>query len=127
MDFSFGRKPAVYFRDMFKIRFPHLLENFGVLLGVGEVVHFIRVFLQVIEFLGRLGFPKVALVIVELAFVEEAFPYLRSSGDEHVSDMLSVEFVGHIVANVDIAFADHAAHHVVTLVHSSSRKPYPYS
>ena len=121
MDLPFGKKAGVAdLRDMLKVSFPHIREDFGVFLGVGEVVDFIRVFLQVIEFLGRLGLPEVALSFVEFAFVEEAFPNLRRGGYEHISDMLTIEFVGHVVANVDIAFADHAAHHVVTLVHSSS-------
>ena len=55
------------------VSFPHIREDFGVFLGVGEVVDFIRVFLQVIEFFGRLGLPEVALSFVEFAFVEEAF------------------------------------------------------
>jgi hypothetical protein len=35
--------------------------------------------------------------------------------------MLAIEFVGHIVSDVDIAFSNHGADHVVPFIHSSAK------
>ena len=35
--------------------------------------------------------------------------------------MLAVEFVGHVIPDVDIAFPDHGPDHIVTFIHASSK------
>ena len=48
----------------------------------------------------------------------QVVPYLRGRGLEHVRDILPVNFVRHVVANVDVALITHHAHHVIALIHA---------
>ena len=60
------------------------------------------------------------LSLVQFTLVVEAFPYLGCGGNEHVSNMLPIELVRHIVTYVDVAFTYDGTNHVVTFVHSSA-------
>src|SRR5437660_2859562 len=62
----------------------------------GEVVDFVGIGLQVVEFLGRLGVTEDVLGGRQFAFVMELFPHSRRRCLEHVIDVLSVNFVRHI-------------------------------
>ena len=62
-----------------------------------------------------------ALGLVQLSFIKESFPNLGGGGNEHVAHMLAVEFVGHVIPDIDIAFPDHGPDHIVSFVHASSK------
>ena len=82
-----------------------------------EVMHFVAIGLEVVKFLGRLGIPERVLRRVELARIVEGLPDPCGGRLEHVSDVLAVNLVRHIVANVDEASVACASDQVDPLVH----------
>ena len=86
----------------------------------GEVVDFVGIGLQIVEFLASLCVPKDVLGRRQFAFVVELFPHPRRRCLEHVIDVLSVNFVRHVIAEVNVATVGDAAHEVVALVHASA-------
>ena len=90
-------------------------------LGPGlKVVYLIGIGLQIIQFLGRFGFPKTSLDGVEFAGVIQVMPGARGGRGEHVVDVLAVYFMRHVIADVDVAFVAYHADHVVLFIHATA-------
>ena len=89
-------------------------------LGPGEVVYLIRIGLQIIQFLGRFGFPKTPLGGVEFAGVIQVMPGACGGRGEHVANVLAVNFMRHVIADVDVALVAHHTHHVVPFIHTTA-------
>ena len=92
-----------------------------MLLGIGKVGHLIRIGFQIVQFLGRLGFPKTPLSRVEFTGVIKVMPRASGGRGKHVADVLAVNFMRHVIADVDVAFVAHHAHHVVPLIHATAK------
>ena len=48
-------------------------------------------------------------------------PLLGGGCLEHVGDILPVNFVRHVVADIDVALITHHTHHVIALVHAAAK------
>ncbi len=119
MNFSLGQESDVaHVLHPLDMRPAQTPQGVAVLLRFREVVHLVAVVLQVVKFLPRLGLPKLGLRFVELAGVVHVMPDARGRGLEHVRDELAINFVRHVVADVNVAPVEYRAHHVVTLVHA---------
>ena len=72
--FAFGQEAEIAdAEDPVLVGFAHAGEDVSVFGRVDEVVDFVGIILQVVEFFGRLGFPEVRLGRIELALVVEFF------------------------------------------------------
>ena len=76
--------------------------------------------LEVVQLLGRLRLPEGVLGRRQLPLVVEPLPDLRGRRLEHVVDVLAVDEVRHVVADVDVAAVGRGADEVVALVHPAA-------
>ena len=103
------------------LRGAHLGECFSVLGLGGEVVNFIGVALQVVEFFRVFRhLPEDRLLGRELASVVELSPHARAGCFKLVGDMLALREVRHVIAEIDEAAIGDAAHTVVAFVHAAT-------
>ena len=122
MNFTFGKESDIDdFLQMTQVSLAHLFQNLCMILGLGQVVDLIRILFEIIELFGWLGFPKMALGLFELPFIKESLPNLGGGGNEHVAHMLAVEFVGHVIPDIDIALSNYRPDHIVSFVHASTK------
>ena len=99
----------------------HLGEGFGVFRLGREVVDFIGIALQVVEFFGGLGFlPEDGLLRRELAFIEKLLPNSRAGCFKLVADVLRLREMRHVVPQVRIVAVGDAAHAVIALIHATT-------
>lgn len=98
----------------------HSLEDRLVVGAVGEIVDLIGVGLEVVEFLLGLVLPEELLGADELALGVKAKPGLDRGLLEHVGDMLALDEVGVVVADVAVTFIAGGADEVVAFVHAVS-------
>ncbi len=83
----------------------------------GQVVDVVRIGLHVIQLLGRLRLPEPPLGLVQLPGPIRFLPGPHRRGLPQVGDVLGVDLVGHIVADVAVLLVAHRAHQVEPLVH----------
>ena len=76
---------------------PEIRAVFGRL---GQIVYLVAILAEVVQFLGRFALPEVCLRRLEPALIEQLFPNARGRRLEHVSQILPLRFVRHVVANV---------------------------
>ncbi len=85
-----------------------------------EVVNFVRVSVQVVEFFRWLALPEFALSFIQLPGVEHLFPDTRRRRLKHVLDVLPVNLVRHVLTQIDIPPVGHRTQQVITFVHAAS-------
>ncbi len=92
-------------------------EEFLMLGLGGEVVDLVGIGLEVVQLLGGFRFPEGVLSGGEPSLVMEPLPDPGRGGLEHVVEVLAVDFVRHVVANIDVTTVGQAADQVVAFVH----------
>ena len=97
---------------------PETVEN-GTVRGRGrEILDFIGIILQIVEFFNGLGLPEKGLRSFQLALIIELLPNPCGRCLKHVLDVLSVNPVRHVVTYVDVALVANRANQIVALIHA---------